>query len=148
MNFFKNLKDKGTNQMKPVLAQSSIFRKSLKDVTRFADQRRKRTDKRDNFVKLNRDHRQQFPHYIRATPAALTITNWQAISSSSPPLPLSLLSAIPSAPWLLSSSEPLSLFFLQIQNICVVEKLVPVHVHQRLGTHGKTPVVSELVPYH
>ena len=38
-NFFKNLKDKGTNQMKLVLAQSSIFRKSLKDVTRFADQR-------------------------------------------------------------------------------------------------------------
>ena len=26
----------------------------------------KRTDKRDNFVKLNRDHHQQFPHYIRA----------------------------------------------------------------------------------
>ena len=46
---------------------------------------RKRADKRDNFVKLNRDHRQQFPHYIRATPATLTITNWQAISSSSSP---------------------------------------------------------------
>ena len=25
-----------------------------------------RSDKRDNFVKLNRDHHQQFPHYIRA----------------------------------------------------------------------------------
>ena len=146
-NFFKNLKDKGTNQMKLVLAQSSIFRKSLKDVTRFADQRRKRTDKRDNFVKLNRDHRQQFPHYIRATPATLTITNWQAISSSSSPLPLSWVSATPSAPGLLSSSEPPPLLFTNT-NIFFAEKLVPVHVHQRLGTHGKTPVVSELVPDH
>ena len=38
-NLIKRLKDKGTEQMKLVLAQSSIFRKSLKDVTRFADQR-------------------------------------------------------------------------------------------------------------
>ena len=98
---------------------------------------RKRADKRDNFVKLNRDHRQPFPHYIRATPATLTITNWQALSSSS--LPLSWVSAIPSAPCLLSSSEPHPCF---LQNIYIAGKLVPVHLHQRLGTYDSGQWVS------
>ena len=51
-NLIKRLKDKGTEQMKLVLAQSSIFRKSLKDVTRFADQREEENWQKGQFCEI------------------------------------------------------------------------------------------------